>query len=258
MKKSFYLSYFFLITSLVFPKLVYSSTPAPASILSKQAQDVLMEQLKQKANLQSLSGIIHFTVTRKNQTQSLEAAFILEAPNKLHLEIIDDLGQTQMRIIANGKNVLWWDAEKNNHQILDQNEKVLKKIFKLPLSVSDLVEALLSQESMLELKKIYTDPDFPEQIYLQFSQKLTRLHQNNLTRDQVTFFKKKNLKKPLYQIHYQWNAARPKEQAFPQQELFPEKLTWNFYKPKVRVELEFKNMTLNPKITEEKFDFSRW
>ncbi len=222
--------------------------------LSPTNQVDIQNQFVQQHTLQSLSGWITLTVTYKDQASTYEGAFLLRSPNQMHLEILDDLGQAQVRVIANGKKVYWWSAKKNKSKILKQNQKVLKKIFKLPLKVDDLLTVLLQQNFSQKLQRIYMQADSPGLLFLQFPKKVMELNAEDLKIKHLKVFKKKKQKKVLYEIDYQWIEVTENLKN----KQYPKKLTWNFYKPKVKVEFEFKDIELNPNLTQEKFDFSGW
>lgn len=220
----------------------------PQTTLENDLQKIAAKQQQ----INTLSGWITLSVDYKGENNYYEGAFLVKAPNQLHLEILDDLGQTHLRVIADGKKVYWWNAENNQSKILQQKPKVLKKIFKLPLSVDEFVAVLLNQISSREIEREQShDKAF---ITLEFPQKIIRYSHQTYQINDLVVFKKKRKKMMLYSVTYDW----PQTISLEDSNRYPKKLTWIFKKPQVNLEMEFQNIEINKNIPEEKFDFSRW
>ncbi len=127
------------------PPPAFAKPPRLTETECTQAAETLSEKIREQNPFASLSAYVQLKLQAKRKTQSFDVAMLLESPDKLHLEILDDLGQVHYRIIADGIQILWHDAQANTYSLIPQDKKALKKILKLPLTVTEFIQRMLLQ-----------------------------------------------------------------------------------------------------------------
>lgn len=93
--------------------------------------------------LHSLSAWAEVDLSVKGRAESFQAALLAEGPDRLRIQILDDLGREKALLIANGRQVYWWNRREGGPQIYPQDPKVLRKTLKLPLGVQEFIAQLL-------------------------------------------------------------------------------------------------------------------
>jgi outer membrane lipoprotein-sorting protein len=93
--------------------------------------------------LHSLAGFAEVDIKARGRAESFQAALIAELPNRLRIQILDDLGQERAVLVANGREVMWWDRREGTQKILPQDPQALKKTLRLPIGLEEFVNALL-------------------------------------------------------------------------------------------------------------------
>lgn len=111
------------------------------------------QALRRSTAFASLSSFVEVTVEARGKKQSFDAALVMKAPAQLRIEILDDLGQVISRLIADGSQVLWWQAEKDEYITLPQEPNTLKKTLKLPISIEEFIQGMLAGAPTLVEKK---------------------------------------------------------------------------------------------------------
>lgn len=93
--------------------------------------------------LHSISGLAEVDIKARGRTESFQAAFLAKQPNRLRIQILDDLGQEQALLVANGQEVLWRNRKEGIQKILPQDAEVLKKTLRLPLGLEEFITRIL-------------------------------------------------------------------------------------------------------------------
>lgn len=123
---------------------------------------------------------------------SFDAALLIQAPDKMRIEILDDLGQVVSRLVADGSELLWYDPQAEEYSKISQEKNSLKKFFRLPISVEDFIQGMLIGSLKVEKSRYLvrygpawsTQNPYPKEILWEFSRPKVRL---NLTmQDPVT------------------------------------------------------------------------
>lgn len=133
---------------------------------------------------QSLSSFVQVRVNAKGKMESFDAALLIRTPDKLRIEIMDDLGQVVSRIVANGSQVLWHRPVDQEYMLLPQDEKTLKKTLRLPLSIASFIQGMLLGDLPPEAKgyrvsyqaQSSTRGAYPETIVWEFTKPKATLH----------------------------------------------------------------------------------
>jgi outer membrane lipoprotein-sorting protein len=97
--------------------------------------------------LQSLAGFADVDIKTHGRSESFQAALLAQSPNLLRIQILDDLGQEQALLVANGREVMWKDRREGTQQIFPQDPKVLKKTLHLPVALEEFIARLLEGTS---------------------------------------------------------------------------------------------------------------
>jgi hypothetical protein len=83
----------------------------------------------------------------RGRSESFQAALIAQSPNRLRIQILDELGREQALLVANGREVLWLNRREGIQKILPQDPEVLKKTLRLPMGLEEFVARLLEGNS---------------------------------------------------------------------------------------------------------------
>ncbi|HKX13394.1 MAG TPA: DUF4292 domain-containing protein, partial [bacterium] len=113
--------------------------PAQARQLGLAVQEIAASQAK----LDYLSAFAQVSVERGKQRRLFDAVLQVAAPNRLSLQVLNDLGQEVATVVADGETVYFHDNESGRTERFVQNGDALRKTLRLPLSVDDLVDRLL-------------------------------------------------------------------------------------------------------------------
>jgi outer membrane lipoprotein-sorting protein len=94
--------------------------------------------------LHSLAGFAEVDLKTRGRSESFQAALLAQGPNRLRIQILDELGQERALLVANGHEVMWWDRREGIQKILPQDPQVLRKTLRLPLGLEEFVALLLN------------------------------------------------------------------------------------------------------------------
>jgi len=108
-------------------------------------QQELDAYARRRAELPGLSAFVQVKLSAGGKSELFDAALLARPPDKLFLQILDDLGQERARVVADGASVLFFDAQENRYERLPQDGEALKKTLRLPLSVEELIDRLLKR-----------------------------------------------------------------------------------------------------------------
>ena len=231
------------------PLCIFSSCakPPPQTSLNLENRnhaETLGAQLSRQNELHSLSAYIQFSVDAKGKHQSMNAALLISAPNKLRIEILDDLGQLHSRLIADGSQVLWYDADEDSYALISQQDQAMKKILQLPISIEEFIQRMLLKYSPSETTGVTENSES-----LEIERTSDRLTLNLKPLVLKAFAKKKDSakKKNLYEIKYNNYTSQDRF-------TYPQEIIWQFQKPKVKMTLQMKDLALNQKMADSKFN----
>lgn len=125
-----------------------AKTP-PRSALDASTSATLQRELDafaaRQAELPGLSAFVQVKLSAGGKSELFDAALLARPPDKLFLQILDDLGQERARVVADGAQVLFFDAQENRYERIPQDGEALKKTLRLPLSVEELIDRLLKR-----------------------------------------------------------------------------------------------------------------
>jgi outer membrane lipoprotein-sorting protein len=220
----------------------------PASY--ETAQQILRQWMKTQQEYRSLSGFVQVSVEARGRRNSFDAAILLKAPDKLSIHILDDLGQERFRLIADGKEVLWFEHGDETYSHSPQEGDALQKALHLPLSIEEFIDRLLThvpQGEVLQLAMGEASPDPVFEITRQ-GDHLSMLDDPPRLRGFQAFAEGRG-KKKRYEVNY---GDFENHDGLP----FPKSVRWTFRRPRARVEMYFRDVQLNPSLSEEKFTIS--
>src|SRR4030095_4389221 len=89
-------------------------------------------QKYQGSALQSLSAFADVTVEYRGKKEFFNAAVLAQAPARLRIELLNDLGETWGRLVSNGDRVTWWDARRGETLEFSHDDPALQKAFRIP------------------------------------------------------------------------------------------------------------------------------
>ena len=244
--KKIILPILFLALSSCAPKQSKPSVARPI-VLTETIQKALNSLTQPPIPLDSLSGFAEVEVEVRGRKQFMQMALLAQEPNRLRISLLDDLGQEQGRLVADGHRVLWINHREGIWEHLPQGDHSLKRVLKLPLTVEEFIQRIL----------VKVPPGQPQEAktLTQNSAELSR----NLDRYEIQMspprlknwenFSHSRQKKRRFKVSYE-DYQNQSEREFPQT------FRWDFRKPKARVLLEFLSLSLNPSLAPEKFDTS--
>jgi outer membrane lipoprotein-sorting protein len=215
----------------------------PLSLEKRSQAEKLLEQLSHQNKLHSLSAFVQVKLQIKGKNESFDAAILMSLPNKLRIEVLDDLGQVSSRIVADGSHVLYVDANAGEYALLDQETQALKKILHLPLSVEEFIFRMLLKFPSAEILSL-EEPTVVERSVDQL-----RVNQGPLSLEAYAAKRDLNTKKFLYRVEYRQYQSKGSI-------YYPRDIKWSFEKPRVVMGLEMKDTDFNADFGEQKFDTS--
>lgn len=138
----------FLLLALLAALLACAKAP-PRTALDAATSAGLQQELdayaRRRAELPGLSAFVQVKLSAGGKSELFDAALLARPPDKLFLQILDDLGQERARVVADGASVLFFDAQENRYERIPQDGEALKKTLRLPLSVEELIDRLLKR-----------------------------------------------------------------------------------------------------------------
>lgn len=210
-----------------------------------QAQ-VLLAGYQNRPALRSLSAFADASVEYRGRVEFFSAAILAQSPDRLRIELMDDLGQTLARLISDGKAVTWWDSRSGETQSFAPGDPALQKAFRIPLSVEDFIARILlriPEDEILEFRELEGNPP------LQWIDRTAdRLAFEGATLILKTYEKKKTAgkSKPLYAVEYGYSGASSST--------YPTQMKWAFFKPAFQMKLKLREVGSNEKLAPEKFN----
>ncbi|MDL1871927.1 hypothetical protein FBR05_06950 [Deltaproteobacteria bacterium PRO3] len=133
----------------LFAALLACAKAPPRTALDAATSAGLQQELdayaRRRAELPGLSAFVQVKLSAGGKNELFDAALLASPPDKLYLQILDDLGQERARVVADGAQVLFFDAQENRYERIPQDGEALKKTLRLPLSVEELIDRLLKR-----------------------------------------------------------------------------------------------------------------
>lgn len=93
--------------------------------------------------LKSLAAYAEVDLKVRGRSESFQAALLAQQPNRLRIQVLDEIGQEQALLVANGHQVMWRNRREGIQKILPQDPQVLRKTLRLPLGLEEFVARLL-------------------------------------------------------------------------------------------------------------------
>ena len=215
---------------------------APRTALDASQSAPLQKELdalaRGRARIPSLSAFVQVKLSAGGRSELFDAALLAKPPDKLLLQILDDLGQERARFVADGTRVLFFDAQENHYQHFDQDGEALKKTLKLPLSVDDLIDRLIGRlpvEEVTRWEKAVA-ADGPDPVYWAWrkNDRLGLTQAPLRLKDYEALTSSKNWS---YRVRY-----------------LEDQMQWSFRRPKMRLTLIFQEFDLAKEIPDGRFN----
>src|SRR5262249_14085607 len=96
-----------------------------------------------REEIPALSAYMKVKSGARSRRELFDVAVLAKPPNRLYLQFLDDLGQERFRVVADGREVLFYDARDHTYQLLRQDDAALQKTLRIPVSVEELIDRLL-------------------------------------------------------------------------------------------------------------------
>ncbi len=178
--------------------------------------------------LKSLKSYAQVKAEHGNQSQSFDAAIVMQAPDRLKIEVINDLGETLLRLDADGERVVYENLREGTRDEIAQSQLAFQKVFKLPLSLEEFI-AVLSR----------LIPDAPIVGVGETSgHREIELPQDRLEIDtatgQLLSWEKLKAKGQSSKVRYRVSYS---DYGMQDGVMVPSQIVWQFMRPKVRVTL---------------------
>lgn len=220
-----------------------SKTP-PRSALDAAISANLQRQLealsREREQIPGISAFAQVKLSAGGRSELFDAALLARPPDKLYLQILDDLGQERARVVADGAQVLFFDAQENRYEQFPQNSEALKKTLKLPLSVEELIDRLLARlppQNTAQWSATKENEDHDLHYWVRRDQDRLGLQATPLRLSVYEALSAKGQWK--YRVSYGENA-----------------MLWTFRRPKAKLSLSFQSIDLQKTPPETRFDTS--
>lgn len=191
--------------------------------------------------IRSLSGLAQVSLEGHGRRESFDIALKMEAPDRLEIQVMDDLGQVQSSLKADGVEVIWQDFSTGEVRRFPQDAEALQKTWRLPLTVESFIAALLG----------HLDPEEPiEQVaavgegqgpaWLQIDRVSDRIVLGASGEGLQSYSLRKKPRSKQWKYHVEYRDYRRQEGYE-----FPQEIEWNFRKPKFLVLMRWNDIKLN-------------
>lgn len=209
--------------------------PAQARQLDLAVQEITAAQAK----LGYLSAFAQVSVERGKQRRLFDAVLQVAAPNRLSLQVLNDLGQEVARVVADGETVYFHENESGRTERFVQNGDALRKTLRLPLSVDDLVDRLLlrlPEDPVLQVERELPAAEPP----LHWVMRQDDALQVDSQGPRLRLYEAKPAGRAWrYRVDYSdYFQVEGRE--------FPQRIAWSFRKPSLQLTLKLQQIAFQP------------
>ncbi|HCU23443.1 MAG TPA: hypothetical protein DF383_00360 [Deltaproteobacteria bacterium] len=204
----------------------------PRTALDAEQSRSIAERLKNLPQDSSLSAFVQVKVQGGGRSEIFDAALLVLPPNRLLIQILDELGQERLKVVADGSQVLFYDATEAMYSLFPQKPEALKKTLRLPIEIEALVDRLLRRlppSSILSVEAA----DAENCSWVQRENDRLCLEEKSLR----VFEAKLPQEKWTYRVNYQWPQVEVK-----------------FRRPKIDLVMEFKDIDRSRRLLAANFD----
>lgn len=209
--------------------------PAQARQLGLVVQEIAASQAK----LDYLSAFAQVSVERGKQRRLFDAVLQVAAPNRLSLQVLNDLGQEVATVVADGETVYFHENESGRTERFVQNEDALRKTLRLPLSIDDLVDRLLlrlADAPILQVERELSAAEPPLHWVVRQDDAL----QVDSQGPRLRLYEAKPASQAWrYRVDYS-DYAKVEGREFPQ------RIAWSFRKPSLQLTLKLQQIAFKP------------
>ncbi|GAB6282540.1 MAG: hypothetical protein STSR0008_12860 [Ignavibacterium sp.] len=158
--KSFFLAFCF--TILFFLPIIYLNSCTPAQRVTEEVELLPSERLLKKLELnrrriKTFEGVGTLKVKTSDFNNSAYFKIILQKPDSINLTIMGPFGIELAKALVTRNDFAFYDAMNNTVYKGVLSDEVLKEIFKVHLSIDDLLDAFIGSVNLTE--KLYQIPD---------------------------------------------------------------------------------------------------
>jgi len=232
-----------LILSLVLCLFACAKAPPKVSLdaLSRERAEHLLSALTQSSQqFKGLKAFAQVRVQSGGRVETFDAAVLINPPRQLRIEIMDDLGQTRARLIADGTQVHFEDLQRGTEDNFEQNDKALQKTLHLPIPIEEFIARMLLRIPEAALTGAEPARLMLQNFDLDVEPQLPRLKAV------------KKIKGPgAYQIAYGNYSSSPAS-------AYPQEIAWSFKNPKIDLRLSLKDLATDQSISPSKFQVSQF
>lgn len=206
-----------------------------------QAQTVqakLQSFQDKQAGLGYLSAFAQVSIERGKQRRLFDAVIQAAPPNRISIQVLNDLGQEIARVIADGHEVYFQDKESGRSQIFAQDGESLRKTLRLPIRIEDLVDRLLLRLPNSPVLQVEQEINATTPTYWVLRQDDSLRFDGEATR--LGLYESKPAGKSWnYRVEYSdYKRIDGRD--------FPERIVWNFHKPSLKMNLKLQQIAFEP------------
>src|SRR5262249_36128226 len=85
---------------------------------SEKVERELAAFARGREEIPALSAYMKVKSGARSRRELFDVAVLAKPPNRLYLQFLDDLGQERFRVVADGREVLFYDAPHHTYQLL--------------------------------------------------------------------------------------------------------------------------------------------
>ncbi len=169
----------------VYLSILFSVIYLEGCVPSKPLDDVeilpserLLNKLEaNRRRIQNFEGVGILTIQSEKYDNSANFRVVMHKPDSVYLTILGPFGIELAQALVTNDNYIFYDAIENTAYKGEVNEDILREIFKIDLSFSDLMDAFIGSVNLT--KNLYKQPDKYEIDYdkyvLTYSDSVNRL-----------------------------------------------------------------------------------
>jgi hypothetical protein len=192
-----------------------------------------------QSGLDYLSAFAQVSVERGKQRRLFDAVLQVAKPNRLSLQVLNDLGQEIARVVADGETVYFHENESGRSERFAQNSDALRKTLRLPLSIDDLVDRLLLRlpdSPVLQVERELSAAELPPH-WITRQDDALRLDGRG---PRLSLYESKPAGKSWrYRVDYSdYTRVGGRE--------FPQRIAWSFRKPSLNLTLKLQQIAFQP------------
>ena len=149
----------FLIISILFSLFIFGCVPSkPLEEVEVLPSERLINKLEaNRRKIRSFEGVGVLKIKSEQYNNSANFRVVMEKPDSIYLTILGPFGIELAQALVTNEKFIFYDALENTAHVGDVNDDILKDIFKINLSFSDLLDAFVGSVNLT--KNLYKQPN---------------------------------------------------------------------------------------------------